>query len=121
MGQISFKIPVEEFEFLKWYAKKNQEPMSTIYKSITLNHFKNWKKNILLEEFEKGNLSIKQICKIGNFTFHEILKSMEENKIDQPISDLVEDYTLTVLDQLKKKQIFKEGFSSNDRKSKEYS
>ena len=109
MPQITFRLPENEKEFLKWYADKTAQPISTIYRNATMDHFQKWKEQLLLDEYEKGSISIKTFCTLTNKTFHETLLLLEKKGINPPITQIMDEYTSTIRKNLKDKDLFKEG------------
>ena len=119
MGQISFKIPDKELVFLQWLSKKTSNPVSSIYRNATFDAFQEWKMAILLKEFQKGSLGFKELCKLGNITFNEGVLLFQQRDIEPPISELVDEYTSKIRDQLVMEDLFKEG-QSFKRSSNEF-
>lgn len=93
MSQISFKIPSSEKEFLKWWSDLQAEPMSSVYRNATLEAFRQWKKEILLNEYKKGTISFKKFCNIGNYSFEEATLLFQNEIIEPPISKIIDEYT----------------------------
>lgn len=93
MKQLSFKIPDSDLEFLKWWSNKTAEPMSSIYRNITLELFREWKITALLKEYSSGSIGFKQFCRLGNLSFQQATLLFEKHDIEPPISGLMDDYT----------------------------
>ena len=121
MGQISFKIPDSEMEFLYWFAEKNAQPISVIYRNATLESFQEWKKEILLNEYQNGNIGFKQFCKLSGISFNQGTLLMQQNNIEPTISEIIDLYTnqvrdsLTVTDVLRSRKVPKRKPSINKR------
>ena len=96
MKQLTFKISKNDHEFLAWYSEKTAQSKSSIYRDVTLKEFHVWKVAILLEEYTKGAIGFKQLCKLGNLTFQEASRMLEESKIEPPISSIMDEYTSRV-------------------------
>lgn len=93
MAQISFKIPDKELDFLKWYSKMTSHSVSTIYRDVTLDNFKEWKLGVLSSLYGKGTIGFKHLCTLGNITLQEGMLLIEMKKIDPPISEKVDLHT----------------------------
>ncbi len=109
MGQISFKLPEEEMEFLRWMAKQSAQPVSSIYRNVTLEAFREWKIQALLKEYQKGTIGLKELCRIGNFSFRECSLLLEKNNIEPPITALMDLKSALQRDRLTVQQMFKDG------------
>ena len=119
MSQISFKIPDSEIIFLRWFADKSSQPVSSIYRNATLDSFREWKISLLLSEYQKGSLGFKSMCKLGNLTFNQGVLLLEQNNIEPPISKLIDEYSSAVRDKLVKEGIFKKK-TIGERKSRKF-
>ncbi len=100
MAQISFKVPDEELVFLKWYSESTSNSISTIYREITLDTFRNWKLDILCEKYSAGTIGFKQLCKLANISYTRGLLVIEERALEPPISEMTDNYTEMVTDRL---------------------
>lgn len=112
MDTISFKIPKEDKKFLDWYSKKRAEPIGSIYRLATLDEFHKWKLNELLLLYSKGEIGFKEMCNIGEITLTKGMLLLQENDINPPIPDIVDEYTISVtLENIrsKDKSIYKNG------------
>ncbi len=103
MAQISFKIPEEEHSFLKWYAKKTANSISTLYREATIDRFKEWKLDILFNLYSQGTVGFKQLCNMANISFQEGLLLLEKKDLEPPIPSIVDDYTEAVADKILRK------------------
>jgi len=99
MSQLSFKFPEKELSFLKWYSKKTSEPLGTIYRKVTLEHFIHWKKTVLIEAYLSGTIRIKQLANLAGMTFHECLLLLKQNNIDPPYSELLDIHSAQVMEE----------------------
>ena len=77
MGQLSIKLPDEEIAFLDWYTKRHASPKASVYRDVTIEHFRQWKQNILLNDYMKGQISIKEFCALANVTFFRAMVLIE--------------------------------------------
>lgn len=107
MPQITFRLPEDEKEFLKWYAEKTAQPISTVYRNVTMEYYQKWKEELLLEEYKKGSINIKKFCTLTNKSFHETLLLLEKKEIEPPITKVMDEYTSTVRKKIKTKDLFK--------------
>ncbi len=119
MAQLSFKIPDNEIIFLKWLSEKTAEPVSSIYRKATLKAFREWKLDYLLNEYQKGAIGFKTLCKLANLSFNEGVLLLEEKDIEPPISKLLDEYSSTVREKLTISDVLREG-KAFKRTSKEY-
>jgi hypothetical protein len=93
MDQISIKLPKSEMDFLDWYTKKHTIAKATLYRDITLDTFRQWKRNQLLNSFMKGEISIKTFCHLSDFSFFEAMVFIEESGIEPDFPSIITDYT----------------------------
>jgi hypothetical protein len=93
---ISFKIPKEDKKFLEWFAKKKAEPIGSIYRLATLDEFHKWKLNELTSLYSKGELAFKEMCDLGGITLTKGMLLLQENDIDPPIPDVIDEYTISL-------------------------
>lgn len=110
MGAISFKIPEKDKEFLEWYASRTATPEGSLYRSITLEYFTDWKLNLLVTEYSKGAISFKEMCDLGDISLTQGMLLLEEKQIEPPIPDTIDEYTISqTLKNIKseKKDIYK--------------
>ena len=99
MSQLSFKFPEKELSFLKWYSEKTSEPLGTIYRKVTLEHFIHWKKTVLIEAYLNGSIGIKQLANLGGMTFHECLLLLQQNNIEPPYNELLDMHSAQVMEE----------------------
>ena len=100
MDQISFKIPSSEMDFLKWWSKKQAQPLSSIYRNATIEHFRQWKTNILINEYSRGSIGFKKFCNLAGISFQEATLLMQESDIEPPISNIIDEYTSSIADKI---------------------
>jgi hypothetical protein len=103
MDQISIKLPKSEMDFLDWYTKKHAIPKASLYRDITLETFRQWKRNQLLTSFMKGEISIKIFCHLADFSFFEAMVFIEESGIEPDIPSIITEYTNNLTDENIKK------------------
>jgi len=107
MDQLSLKLPRAELDFLKWYAEKHATPKATLYREVTIEHFRKWKQNHLLNEYMKGDISFKEFCKLANVSFFKAMTIIEESDLELIIPAIITEYTT----ELTKKHIKDQDFS----------
>ncbi|MHA1974761.1 MAG: hypothetical protein ACTSW1_17320 [Candidatus Hodarchaeales archaeon] len=76
--------------FLKWYSKQTAEPLGTIYRKVTIEHFTKWKKEVLIEVYKQGKIGIKQMANLGGMTFNECMLLLEQEKIEPPYNKILD-------------------------------
>ncbi len=96
VAQISFKIPEDDMEFLRWYSAQRGTGKSVLYKEATLDAFRRWKLDVLLKHYAGGAIGFKQLCNLGKISFQEGMMLIQENGIEPPIPEVVDDYTDSV-------------------------
>jgi hypothetical protein len=104
MSQLSFKFPPKELEFLKWYSERTAEPLGTIYRKVTLEHFIQWKKKVLLDAFLDGTIGIKQLANLGGMSFNECLLFLKQHNVDPPYNELLDQHSTQVMNEEFSKQ-----------------
>ena len=109
MGQISFKISDKEMEFLRWFSRKTAQPLSSIYRNVTLDAFHQWKISTLIEEYRNGAIGFKQMCNLGNLSFSQGLILLQNNDVEPPIPEIVDDYTSHIREKMTPRDVFKNG------------
>lgn len=106
MGQISIKLPDEELNFLEWYTKKHASPKASVYRDATIEHFRKWKQDILLNDYIKGEISIKEFCILANVSFFTAMNLIEESGLEPLIPDVIVEYTTKISENnIKKKDL----------------
>ncbi len=106
MGQISVKLPEEELVFLEWYTKKHASPKASVYRDATIEHFRKWKQDVLLNEYIKGDISIKEFCRLATISFFTAMNIIEESGLEPLIPDAIIEYTSKVTEEnIKKKDL----------------
>ena len=109
MGQISFKISDADKEFLEWVSQKTAQPVSSIYRNVTLESIQDWKINFLLKEYQSGSLSIKKLLQLANLNFNQITMLFQKYNIEPPVSELIDNYTSKLAEEIDPATIFKDG------------
>ncbi len=102
MGEISFKIPNEEEEFLRWYTKLVGSQMGTVFREATLDAFRNWKREVLLNLYAEGKIGMLELCKRGNLTLSEAFMLIEEAGVEPPITEEMDRHTSRTRDEILK-------------------
>ena len=90
----------EDLEFLRWYSKIENTAISSMYRQITLNSYREFRLSVLTAMYTEGKIGFKQFCRKANISFTQGLKIIEEQKIDPPITENMDDYTNKVRDQI---------------------
>jgi predicted HTH domain antitoxin len=122
MGTITFKLGEEELEFLNWYSKRTSTPVGSLYRSITIDQFRQWKLKQLIEAYKTGEIGFKRMCDLGGITLTQGMLILQQQNIDPPVPEALDDYTLAVaLDLVKTNaiNIWKSDIKAK-RESKEY-
>jgi len=109
MGQITFKMPDEEIEFLKYVSKQNGSAFSSIYRDKTITYYKQWKIEYLLTEYERGSIGFKTFCRLGNLSPLEGMIAIENSNIDPKVPEIIDEYTSKKRGELKPVDLFKKG------------
>lgn len=109
MGQISFKVPEDEMEFLRWWAEKQAQPVSVIYRNATRDNFHEWKIETLIQEYQQGKIGFKRFCNLSGLSFHQASLLFEEKQIEPPISEIMDLYTNKISESISPAEIFKNG------------
>jgi len=91
--QISLKLPREDLEFLEWYTKKHATPKATLYRDITIEYFREWKQNYLLNYYMKGDVSIKTFCKLANISMLKAMSLIEESDLEPFFPKLLDEHS----------------------------
>lgn len=98
MSQLSFKFPEKEINFLKWYSEQTAEPLGTIYRKVTIDHFKKWKIDVLMNAYMEGKIGVKQIANLGGLTYLETMLLLEKREIEPPYNELLAKHSEQVLE-----------------------
>ena len=77
MDQISIKLPKSEMDFLDWYTKKHAIAKASLYRDVTLDTFRQWKRDQLLTSFLKGEITIKSFCHLADFSIFEAMSLLK--------------------------------------------
>ena len=103
MDQISIKLPKSEMDFLDWYTKKHPIAKASLYRDITLDTFRQWKRDQLLTSFLKGEINIKTFCHLADFSIFEAMVFIENSGLEPDIPSIINDYTNNLTDENIKK------------------
>lgn len=112
MNQLGIKLPEAEMKFLEWYAKEFSTPKAALYRDKTLNTFRKWKIEFLLDLFVQGNIGFKKFCNLGNISLIEGMNILEESNLEPKLPELLDDYTTEITNKNiteKDHSIFKNG------------
>lgn len=104
MGQLSIKLPDEEIEFLEWYTKKHASPKASTYRDVTIEHFRQWKQDVLLNDYMKGEISIKEFCNLAHVSFFRAMTLIEESGLEPLIPSIITEYTTELTEEHLKNQ-----------------
>ena len=96
MKQVGIKLPKEDLAFLEWYSEKSSTPVAGLYRQATYESFRQWKLELILKEYQKGTTSFKKLCDLANISLLEGMIIIEKERIEPPIPNLVDDYTIEV-------------------------
>ena len=107
MGQLSFKLPDSDFEFIKFISEKNNLPMSVIYRNITLESFQQWKINYLIKETLRGMITIKQFSYMADISINEAMRLIEESNDEVEDSKHFIEYTSSMIGNIPEKELYK--------------
>ena len=99
MDQISIKLPKSEMDFLDWYTKKHAIAKASLYRDITLDTFRQWKRDQLLTSFLKGEISIKTFCYLADFSIFEAMVFIENGGLESDIPSIINEYTNKLTDE----------------------
>ena len=109
MGQLSFKIPDSEMEFLHWFSERTSQPIGALYRNATFDLYLEWKLEIILKEYQRGIIGFKQLCRLSSKSFQAMSMILQERDIEPAISEIMDEYTSAVRDSLTAKDVFKDG------------
>ena len=104
MDQISIKLSSSEMEFLEWYSKKHAIAKASLYRDVTLDTFRQWKRNQLLTSFLKGEITIKMFCRLADFSIFEAMVFIENSGLEPDIPSIINEYTNTLTEENIKKE-----------------
>lgn len=98
MTQISLKLPKKDLEFLEWYSEKNATPKATLYRDITIETFREWKRNYLLNQYLRGDITVKNFCNLANITMSQAMNLIEQSQSEPEIPDSFIDHSVKMID-----------------------
>ncbi len=90
MSQISLRLPEEDVKFLTWISKRRAIPMTTLYREVTHEAFRQWKLETILKEYSSGVIGLKKAWQLSGMTFPEFLYVLEKSEIEPPHTELME-------------------------------
>ena len=108
-GQITFQLSNDDMNFLRYVSKKTGSSLSSIYRDNTLIDFRAWKIAFLLKEYNTGRIGFKKLCTLGAISFSDGMNLLESEKIEPPIPEFVNDYTLKIAKNITSEELFKTG------------
>ena len=91
--------------------------MSSLYKSATLDAFREWKLDLLLKEYQSGAIRFKQFCDLAAVSLYEGLLILERSEVEPPITEMIDEYSTQVANQLTDSDVFKKGNAPTDENS----
>lgn len=90
MSQISIRLKTEDYELLKLYANKKGLTLASAYKEVTSGALEEWKLHFLCEEYQRGNIRMKEAWVRSGKTLNAFLKVLEDLDIDPPHTEIME-------------------------------
>lgn len=100
MNQISMRMSEEDIELLQVISHERNTPIASLYRQATYETFNEWKLNQLFRLYSKGHIGLKKTWKLSRMAWAEFLLEIERRQIEPPISELVDEYTDKIRQQI---------------------
>ncbi|OLS14946.1 MAG: hypothetical protein RBG13Loki_1422 [Promethearchaeota archaeon CR_4] len=98
MTQINIRVDPEIDALLSYLASRRHVPKAIVAREFLLENLTQKIFPLLLEDYEKGKISLKKIIQLTNLTPDDVIDKIAELKIEPPIPPEIDDYTKNVVD-----------------------
>jgi len=98
MTQINIRVDPEIDALLSYLASRRSVPKAIVAREFLLENLTQKIFPLLLEDYEKGKISLKKIIQLTNLTPNDVIDKIAELKIEPPIPPEIDDYTKNVVD-----------------------
>ena len=107
MGQINLRIPEEDYKILEFVAKRQNIPITSLFRMIINPTFEKWKIENIIKYYAEGGLRFKDAVKLSRLSFVEFLRKLEETGIEPPQTEEMELASEMIADTLSKDKLLK--------------
>lgn len=116
MSQVNLRIPEEEYYLLELIAKRENLPITSLFRMIINPSFKEWKIKNTFDLYARGEIGFKRAMLLSGLTPYEFLDYLETHEIEPPHTESMERRSAQIADQLSSEQLL--GDSNYKRKSR---
>ena len=102
MTQINIRLKDEIYEVIEFLAQKKKVSKSEIARELLMKGLNDILLPILINDYQKGEISIKKIIKFTDLPPIEVMRKISNSIDDPPISAEVDNYTSKVADEILK-------------------
>lgn len=107
MGQINLRIPEEDYKILEIVAKKQNIPITSLFRIIINPTFEKWKIETVIQLYSKGALRFKDAVRMSQLSLVEFLNKVKEANIDPPHTEEMELASERIADILSRDKLLK--------------
>ena len=107
MSQINLRLPEDDYSLLELIAKRQNIPITTLFRTIINESFDNWKIESLCKLYSQGGIRFKEAAKISGLSLTEFLIALAKAGLDPPHTEEMELASANIVNSLTKEQLFK--------------
>ena len=107
MHQVNIRISEDEFKILELISKKENIPITSLYKSIVGPTFEKWKIAKIIELHQKGFIHFKEAANLSGLSLIEFLNKVKESGIEPEITEEMELASERISETLTRNKLFK--------------
>lgn len=107
MHQVNIRISEEEFKVLDLISKKENIPITSLFKSIVGPSFENWKIQKIIELHQKGSIHFKEAAALSGLSLIEFLNKIKESGIKPEFTEEMELASERIAETLTRSKLFK--------------
>ena len=105
--QVNIRISEEEYKILDLISKKENIPITSLYKSIVGPTFEKWKIQKIIELHQKGYIHFKEAADFCSLSLIEFLNKIKESGIEPEFTDEMELASEKLAETLTRNKLFK--------------
>ena len=117
MSQINIRIPEEDYKLLELIAKKENMPITSLFKIIINPTFEKWKIDNIITLYQQGGLRFKEAANLSKLSLNEFILLLSKKGVEPPHLEEAELISAKIADKITRKELFKN--PNYLRKSKE--
>ena len=108
MHQLNIRISDEDFKILEFIARRENIPITSLFKVIIGPSFEQWKINKIIELHQKGSIHFKEAARLSGLSLIEFLKKIKESGIEPEFTDEMELASERIAETITREKLFKD-------------